>query len=380
MAAKIIFFPVGNGDMTLIQTENDLNILIDCNIRNPEEYPDVMEMLKGYLKQDDKDRYFVDLLVWSHPDEDHCKGIKENFYLGKPEDYPDNSSKVFINEIWSSPMVYRRHSKTHNLCDDAKALNKEVKRRVNVYKDTHSRGNKGDYVFILGKDENGKTDDIDKIVVKLDKSTSTINDRFQFALESRLLGPSPKCELEADEEKLGKNHSSVIMNYRILAGNSYMNFLSAGDAEVVCLEALHTRMTKDYSKSYLDYDVMQAPHHCSWHALSHDSLTDKGGSAEVSIEARDCLSHANPGAIIVASSRKIENDDNNPPAYKAKKEYQKIVQANDIQGDFKCVADFKDKPLVLILEDGKVTIESTVNLGKSNDSGAVNRKGSDGYS
>jgi hypothetical protein len=380
MAAKIIYFPVGNGDMTLIQTENDINILIDCNIRNPEENPDVMEMLKEYLKQDDKGRYFVDLFVWSHPDEDHCKGIKDNFYLGKPEDYSVTSDKVFINEIWSSPMVYRRASNNHTLCDDAKALNKEVKRRVNVYKNTYLRGNEGDYVLILGEDENGKTDDIDNIVVKLDYATSNINDKPQSYIESRLLGPSPKCDLDEDEEKLGKNHSSVIMNYKLLAGNSYMNFLSAGDAEVVCLEALNSRMTGNYTGHHLDYDVLQVPHHCSWHALSHDSLKEKGDSAEVSAEALDCLSHANSGAFIVASCRKIENDANNPPAHKAKKEYQKIVQSKDVQGDFKCVADFKDKPLVLILEDGKITIESTVNLGKSNDSGAVNRKGSDGYS
>ena len=32
MSAKICFFPVGNGDMTLIQTEDEKNILIDCRL------------------------------------------------------------------------------------------------------------------------------------------------------------------------------------------------------------------------------------------------------------------------------------------------------------------------------------------------------------
>jgi hypothetical protein len=48
MAASIAFFPVGNGDMTLIVLESGRKILIDTNIRaaadNPdEETPDVAQ-------------------------------------------------------------------------------------------------------------------------------------------------------------------------------------------------------------------------------------------------------------------------------------------------------------------------------------------------
>lgn len=33
MANYMTFFPVGNGDMTLIQTKTNKYIMIDCNIR-----------------------------------------------------------------------------------------------------------------------------------------------------------------------------------------------------------------------------------------------------------------------------------------------------------------------------------------------------------
>src|SRR5207247_2615920 len=51
MASKIAFFPVGNGDMTLIQLESGRTILIDVNIRaaadDPEDStPDVAKMLR----------------------------------------------------------------------------------------------------------------------------------------------------------------------------------------------------------------------------------------------------------------------------------------------------------------------------------------------
>ena len=40
MTAHISFFPVGNGDMTLVQTEGDRTILIDMNIRAAADDPD----------------------------------------------------------------------------------------------------------------------------------------------------------------------------------------------------------------------------------------------------------------------------------------------------------------------------------------------------
>ena len=56
MTCTISFFPVGNGDMTLVELESGRKILIDLNIRatadDPDdETPDVAEMLRGRLKR-----------------------------------------------------------------------------------------------------------------------------------------------------------------------------------------------------------------------------------------------------------------------------------------------------------------------------------------
>nr|MBF4322767.1 hypothetical protein [Vibrio anguillarum] len=120
MVAKITFFPVGNGDMTLIETESNKKILIDCRIRKGNDFPDVLTMLRDKLDRDSNKRLYIDLFVWSHPDEDHCQGIQDHFHLGTPENWNAEKDLIFINEIWSSPLVYRRASKTHKLCEDAK--------------------------------------------------------------------------------------------------------------------------------------------------------------------------------------------------------------------------------------------------------------------
>ena len=94
MSAKITFFPVGNGDMTLIETDSGKKILIDCNIRGGSEFPDVISDLRERLSRDLNDRPFIDVFIWSHPDEDHCRGISEHFHLGKPGDWDEEKDLI----------------------------------------------------------------------------------------------------------------------------------------------------------------------------------------------------------------------------------------------------------------------------------------------
>jgi hypothetical protein len=383
MTAKVTFFPVGNGDMTLLDTHEGRKILIDCRIRGGDEYPDVLTELRDRLDRDAEGRLYVDLFVWSHPDEDHCQGIKEYFHLGKPEDWSKKKDLIFINEIWSSPIVWKRADRAkHKLTDDARALNAEVKRRVNNYK-VNKQFDIGNYVLVLGNDEDGKTDAIQDIVLQLDQITSTINGSEDNSFSARLLGPTALSELDEEEEKLGKNHSSVIMNYKLICGGKEANFLSGGDAEVACWESLITRLKDSNCKGYLKYNILQAPHHCSWHTLSYDSLSKKGNDATPSDDALDALGQARDNAFIISSSDSIADDDNDPPAYRAKQEYLKIL--DDPSGDFKCVADHKKNgkniPLTIEISDQEIKLIPAAGIATSTSAtkSAVNRRGSDGY-
>ncbi|MDV6315729.1 hypothetical protein [Idiomarina sp. HP20-50] len=383
MTVKITFFPVGNGDMTLIETDSKKKILIDCRIRQNDDYPNALEMLRDALGDRQDGKKVVDLFVWSHPDKDHCQGIEEHFHLGPPEEWSDEEDLIFINEIWSSPMVYKRANRTNNkLCDDAKALRKEVKRRVELFEDK-KQFESGDRVLVLGEDENGNTDNIQDIVLHLDECCSKINGSYEESFEARLLGPASKAELDEEEETLGKNHSSVIINYCLSAGGKSINFLSGGDAEVACWESLEKRLSSTKILEYLDYDILQAPHHCSWHSLSRDSLSDKGEDAEVCEEAMNALNRVKDGGFIVSSSEMIEDNEKDPPAFRAKKEYESILEEK--KGDFKCVANHKKngKNIPMVITFNGDEVELTAATSAANKSGqpseAVNRAGGDGY-
>ena len=72
MSAHLSFFPVSNGDMTLVQTEGGHNLLIDMNIRTAaddpdDDTPDVASKLRDKLSRDDAERLYVDALLVKPP-------------------------------------------------------------------------------------------------------------------------------------------------------------------------------------------------------------------------------------------------------------------------------------------------------------------------
>jgi len=343
MTASITFFPVDNGDMTLVMFDNGQTLLIDLHVRqaadNPDdEKPDVMAQLRECLTRDEKGRLFVDGFLLSHPDKDHICGLERHFHLGPPGDWVQADDKILIREMWSSPVVFRRACKSHVLCDDAKAWAKEARRRVQLYRDTKTIGTEGNRIQVMGEDTNGKTDDILGIVVKTEALVTSLNGMAVGTFEARLLAPIPQNDDEELDDLLAKNQSSVILRFSIRgAGHTdKCRFLTGGDAEVAIWERLWGKHGTFHS-DWLQYDILQAPHHCSWHSLSYDSYSAHGEDAEVCEDARSALEQIRQGAIVVASSKTIDPNEADPPSDRAKREYISIVDNDDNR--FICVAD-----------------------------------------
>ena len=364
MATSITFFPVGNGDTTLIRLGDKAGttILVDCNIRAAADDPndktrDVAKDLRERLKRDSNGRPYVDVFLLTHPDQDHCRGICKHFYLGVSADYgddkkPDNEKRIIIGEMWSSPMVFRRASVEHQLCEDAKAFNKEAKRRVALAEKKQCSGiGQGDRILILGEDEDGKTDKVLAIVVKTDEDITKVNGTTSKVFKARLLAPMPKSAKD-EEEELRKNHSSVVLNIELaddVERKTVKNFLLGGDAEVLIWEKLWAKYKK--TPEVLAYDLLGTPHHCSWHSLSNDSRSNLGDKAKVSPDAKAALSQIRKGGRIVASSFPIKDDESDPPCYAAKGEYESI--AKTAGGGFLCTGEHPT-------EDSPAPLEFTV--------------------
>lgn len=357
MPTTITFFPVDNGDMTLITfgDPDATTLLIDVNIRQDADDPDgeardVAKDLRDRLKKDENGRPYVDAFLLSHPDQDHCRGLTQHFYLGELSKYSDDKKddkdkKVVIREMWSSPIVFRRASKTHTLSDDAKAFNTEARRRVQVNRDKNFVVGNGDRIQIMSEDIDGKTDDLTSIVRKVGTCFSTINGTSSKFFSALLLAPLDAQDDEEEEMCQVKNQSSVILNFTLVADAQTTDgakFLTGGDAEVFIWNRLWQRHKEE--AEVLEYDIMQTPHHCSWHSLSNDSWSEKGEDAKSDDDARKALSQTRDGAVIVASCKPIADDDSDPPCIRAKREYVEIV--DKAKGKFYCTGEYPSEKSV----------------------------------
>ena len=310
MTASLAFFPVSNGDMTLVRLDNGQTILIDIKIRGAaddedDDTPDVASDLRSRLERDGKGRLFVDVFLSSHPHQDHITGLQNHFHLGPLDEWDGDDDKIVIREMWSSPVVFRRSDSQTPLCEDAKAWAKEARRRVKRFRDDGLNTAAGDRILIIGEDVDGKTDDILDIVVRLDETVTAANRVKAAVFEARLLAPLP-AESDEEEDELSTNESSIIMRFSLAGGGvaDRCRFLTGGDAEVAIWKRLWQRHGDD-NADWLTYDILQTPHHCSWRSLSFESWTDLGEDAEVDEDARNALSQTRKGAVIVASSKPI---------------------------------------------------------------------------
>lgn len=141
--STVTFFPVGekNGGMTLLKLNDtpSTTILIDCSIGDEliADYCDVNQELRDRLPTDSNERPYVDAFILTHRHEDHVKGFIKHFHTGSLDDYNDDADqlKIVIRELWSSHNFWKPSSTNYKLCEDAKVFNREMKRRVDLYKE-----------------------------------------------------------------------------------------------------------------------------------------------------------------------------------------------------------------------------------------------------
>lgn len=291
MSIKTLHFRVGNGDMTLVVLESGRRLLVDIKITadaddEDSDTPNVAQQLRDELDdlgRDSKGRLYVDAFLLTHPDQDHIRGLKKHFHLGAPGDWSKSADKILIREQWSSPIVFRRASKNHTLCDDACDWSAEARRRVKKFRDEGAQGD-GNRILIMGEDIDGKTDDLTAILIKVDEQFSNICGSADTSFEARLLAPL-KADDDEEEEVITKNDSSVIIRIDLKVSKvTKARYLIGGDAGVAIWEKLWER--NEDKADRLEYDVLLAPHHCSWRSLSYDSWSEKGEKAKVNEAAR----------------------------------------------------------------------------------------------
>lgn len=322
--SKIKFYPVDNGDTVLIKVDKT-TIQIDANIRSNDDCYDVMSDLLDEFSKDGEGKYHLDLFMLTHPDEDHCHGIDTYYYLGDPDKYTDEDLEndlVIIDELMVTPMLFSDATSA-----PAKALKKEAERRRKLWDENSSDKTKaGNRLVIIGYDGDKKYENVTSYIPG--ETIKKVNGKSITLLEFFVHSPFKDSLVEGKAEA-DKNETSIVMQARFKYTSTDTDpaalYLFGGDADHYIWEEIQNQSKAHGNDDKLDFDIFMVPHHCSW-TYFNDVPYKKGETDEPVESSKDLIKdHKMTGAVIIASSKQIKDDDDNPPHYPAKEEYVKLI-------------------------------------------------------
>jgi len=333
---KLKFYPVGNGDTTLITLKDETTILFDSNIRESgkdgdgNQIYDVKKDLLDSLRKKNSN-YFLDLFVLSHPDQDHCRGYDKHFYKGNPDNYSDSNRKadeIIVDEMWVTALLFK--SATN---DDAKAFKKEAERRRKLWDDNDRNKDKpGNRIRMIGYNGDDKFENVPYSIPgeTLNVINGSTKNDFEFFIHS----PFKSSLITATAEK-DKNFSSIVVQARFKANSNDRNFctyvLLGGDADHNIWSKIWEISTKrsNNNEDKLEWDLFLTPHHCSWSFFNDVPYNDKVENKTPKYSSLKILDKKKGKGKIIASSKLIKRNDDNPPHYQAKEEYIKKLDSKD---------------------------------------------------
>ncbi|RZJ84001.1 MAG: hypothetical protein EOO20_21820, partial [Chryseobacterium sp.] len=309
----IKYYPVCNGDQSIITLEDKTTILIDCNIReaskgdsDPEMYDVKRDLLNSI--QRDNGVPFVDVFILTHGDQDHCRGYKANFYQGNPKDYKDkhkNEGLIRVDAMWFSPMIAEQYTN-----DDEDAYQVEAERRLKLHRnDDPDKDIAGNRIRIIGYDGNKDYEDLDHLRSTPGDVVARFNDKDQKKFSIFIHAPF-KIHLDSNEKD--KNTASIVFQARFKCDEARADFATlamfGGDSDYTTWAEIldkTKRYGNDVSENALSWDLFLSPHHCSWSFFNDRPQNDNPDPVDTSLKALD---NKRTGARVIASSKAIKDE------------------------------------------------------------------------
>jgi hypothetical protein len=351
------FYPVDNGDMSLIKLKDNTTILVDCNIRqssigstDPAIYDVKNDLLNSVSKRNGTP--YLDVFVLTHGDQDHCRGFKDNFYLGLPTKYSlqdKNSGLIMIDEMWFSPMIAEEHTN-----DNEDAYQKEAERRIDLHiKNKPEKDFPGNRIKIVGYDANKDYSSLNHLRAIPGTVVNTFNNTSQDTFSVFIHGPFKEHLQSAEKDK---NSTSIVFQARFKENptDTYFSCLAmfGGDSDHYTWEIILEKTKKyknDITEQALAWDIFLAPHHCSWSFFNDRPQAENPEPKDSSLKVLD---YKRNNAKIIALSKEIIDNEDNPPHYQAKQQYLKKVLKTEFLNT--AIEPSKKCPEPIIFEINKV--------------------------
>lgn len=359
---KIKFYPVENGDNVLVKLKDKTTIIIDCQFNScdndNDDYTtyDVKKDLLKELNRDSSDNPYVDLFINTHPHNDHCKGFENNFYKGDPREYKESNrdnNEIIIGELWVTQRDFK-----NNLCNDGAALRKEAKRRRKLFEDNSPESKRlGNRIRIIGYDDSDRvTDGLHHVP---GETVNLINGKTNHYLSIFIHAPF-KSDLIRSSARDDENASSIVLQMQFkteIFGEIKSRFIIAGDADHYVFEKILEKSINNGNEDKLYWDLFLAPHHCSWSFFNDTPYANNKVPRESSLAF---LNYRKTGANIIASSKKIEDKEPNPPHFKAKEQYVAKVGELRFKNTAINVNEKAPEPLIYLIDGNGFKLQKTL--------------------
>jgi len=321
MNRKIVHFKVGNGNCSVIQTE-DFVMIIDLN--HSEEIDSSYEMLKPFFRELDGKSY-VDVLCVTHGDEDHC--LDFNIFKEKID-----AGDLIIGSIWHQDYDRRLNTNSKDLPKDYISLQEEIDRRKAVINPVF-----GDIQIPL-------------------KSMDTEEAAFKGIARPDNLFLKILSPFKDDKEDGEYSHNDLSLIFQLSLNE--LSILFTGDASSrywqskIIPDLLDQSFYEDWAKS----NILVVAHHGSYDFFGEDRESVKD-SDEVP-DNYDALNRILPNDLIISATSKFpingDSSGDEPPHYAAWKWYHKWFRENhDVDDEDKHPKQFK------YTAEGNISIEYT---------------------
>jgi len=234
-----------------------------------------------------------------------------------PNNYSESDKKkglIIIDELWFTPRIFSKYSS--ELCNEAKIIKKEAERRIKLFRSNDQLKSKaGNRIRVIGYSDNPDLEGLESITTVPGNTVNLVNndlkDDFYFYIHA---------PFKDEDDENDRNTTSVVLQacFDVDGENRAGLAIFGGDSDCQIWE----KILDSSDDESLEWDLLLAPHHCSWTFFSEESHDDNQTPSENSI---DFLNKKREGANIISSSKPVEDDDDNLPHFAAAEEYKEIV-------------------------------------------------------
>jgi len=351
--SKVIFYPLGNADCSLVQLNNGLTFVFDyADMNDPEDRADQRLPLAKHFKEDLgwPQRKYVDVLAFTHGDNDHVKRSSEMFWMNHAAKYQDDE-RVKFTQMWVPAALIVEEG-----CEDETRIIRAEARHRFLSKDG---------ILVFARPEHLK--------VWLEGQGKNLADYLHLIVDAGKLVPGYTLDAQGieffthspfakrvEDGVLDRNDNCLVMQATLKNGSRLTRFLITADSTWDCWEDMVQATRQHGNDARLAWDIFKIPHHCSYLSMA----AEKGDyTTKPTPEFEWLLAQGTQRATMVSSSWAIPaTTEDQPPHVETHRRYRET--ANVLDADLVVTMEHpsKNSPhrLVINVDENGATLKRTI--------------------